>query len=362
MLTDESYIKLTLEIAKRGAGSVSPNPMVGCVIIKNDKIIGAGYHEKYGENHAEVNAIESAKESVEGAVLYVNLEPCCHEGKTPPCVDRIIKEKIKKVVVGTLDMNPIVSGKGIKKLKAAGIEVKAGVLEQECIDLNKFFFKYISRQMPYVTLKAAQTLDGRIADVSGQSRWISSLPSRKKVHMLRAKYDAVMVGTNTILKDDPKLNVRLVEGRNPKRVIIDAKLAVSLDHNIYFDNNVILITSNAAAGKKKKMFKKIMDKGIDVILTDSLDSGRMDLKTILKQLAEKNISSLLVEGGSRLYTSFIEENLFDDIALFISPKFLGAGLSTINDLGIRNMKDVYKLKINSFEKVGEDLFVELNKN
>lgn len=362
MLTDESYIKLTLEIAKRGAGSVSPNPMVGCVIIKNDKIIGAGYHERYGENHAEVNAIESAKESVEGAVLYVNLEPCCHEGKTPPCVDRIIKEKIKKVVIGTLDMNPIVSGKGIKKLKAAGIEVKAGVLEQECIDLNKFFFKYISRQMPYVTLKAAQTLDGRIADVSGQSRWISSLPSRKKVHMLRAKYDAVMVGTNTILKDDPKLNVRLIEGRNPVRVIIDAKLAVSLDHNIYFDNNIILITSNAAAGKKKKMYKKIIDKGIDVILTDSLDNGRVDMKTILKQLAERNISSLLVEGGSRLYTSFIEENLFDDIALFISPKFLGAGLSTINDLGIRSMKDVYKLKINAFEKVGDDLFLELNKN
>jgi diaminohydroxyphosphoribosylaminopyrimidine deaminase/5-amino-6-(5-phosphoribosylamino)uracil reductase len=362
LLTDESYIKLTLEIAKRGAGSVSPNPMVGCVIIKNDKIIGAGYHERYGENHAEVNAIESAKESVEGAVLYVNLEPCCHEGKTPPCVDRIIKEKIKKVVVGTLDMNPVVSGKGIKKLKAAGIEVKAGVLEQECIDLNKFFFKYISRQMPYVTLKAAQTLDGRIADVSGQSRWISSLPSRKKVHMLRAKYDAVMVGTNTILKDDPKLNVRLIEGRNPVRVIIDTKLAVSLDHNIYFDNNIILVTSNAAAAKKKKMYKKIVDKGIDVILIDSLDNGRVDLKTILKQLAERNISSLLVEGGSRLYTSFIDENLFDDIALFISPKLLGAGLSTINDLGIKSMKDVYKLKINSFEKVGDDLFLELNKN
>jgi len=362
LLTDESYIKLTLEIAKRGAGLVSPNPLVGCVIIKNDKIIGAGYHEKYGEKHAEVNAIESSKESVEGATLYVNLEPCCHEGKTPPCVDRIIKEKIKKVVVGTLDMNPIVSGKGIKKLKAAGIEVKTGVLEQECIELNKFFFKYISRQMPYVTLKAAQTLDGRIADVSGQSRWISSLPSRKKVHLLRAKYDAVMVGTNTILKDDPKLNVRLAEGRNPIRVVIDAKLSVGMDHNIYFDNNVILLTSKAAAEKKKKFIKKLMDKGIEIIFTDSFDNGRFDLKKVLKLLGSKNISSLLVEGGSKLYTSFITENLFDDIALFISPKFLGAGLSTINDLGIINMKDVYKLKINTFEKVGDDLFLELVKN
>lgn len=362
MLNDESYIKLTLEIAKRGVGCVSPNPLVGCVIIKNNNIIGAGFHEKYGCNHAEINAIESSKVSVEGATLYVNLEPCCHEGKTPPCVDRIIKEKIKKVVIGTLDMNPLVSGKGIKKLKAAGIEVKTGVLEKECAELNKFFFKFISKQTPYVTLKAAQTLDGKIADIHGQSRWLSSLPSRKKVHRLRAQYDAVMVGTNTISKDDPKLNVRLAEGRNPVRIIIDAKLSLGLDHNVFFDNNVIIIASNSVVSKKKKVIKEIQDKGIDIIFSDYIDNKKLNLDKILHLLAKKNITSLLVEGGSKIFTSFIKEDIFDDIALFITPKFLGSGLSGVSDLGIENMKDILKLKINSFEKIGDDMFLELIKN
>ncbi len=193
-MSDESYIKLAIEIAKKGIGSVSPNPLVGCVIVKNDKIISAGYHEKFGENHAEINAIEKAKESIEGATLYTNLEPCSHQGKTPPCVDKIIEKKIKKVVVGTNDMNPLVSGNGIRKLKSAGIDVKVGIMENECIELNRFFFKYITEKIPYITLKAAQTLDGRIADKSGDSKWISSIESRKYVHQLRACYDAVLVG------------------------------------------------------------------------------------------------------------------------------------------------------------------------
>ncbi len=191
-MTDESYIRLAIEIAKKGAGRVSPNPLVGAVVVKNERILGAGFHEKFGGKHAEINAIEKAKESIEGATLFVNLEPCSHYGKTPPCVDRIISEKIKRVVIGTLDMNPLTSGIGVKKLKSAGIDVKVGILENECIGLNKFFFKYITKKLPYVSLKSAQTIDGRIADKSGESAWISSLQSRKYVHSLRAQYDAVL--------------------------------------------------------------------------------------------------------------------------------------------------------------------------
>ena len=196
-MTDESYIQLALEIAKKGIGEVSPNPLVGCILVKDDRIIGAGYHEKFGANHAEINAIENAKELVEGSTLFINLEPCSHFGKTPPCVDKIIEKKIKRVVIGTLDMNPIVSGNGVKKLKSAGIEVKVGVLEKECVNLNKFFFKYITNKIPYISLKAAQTLDGKIADTKGRSQWISSMQSRKYVHHLRANYDAVLIGAGT---------------------------------------------------------------------------------------------------------------------------------------------------------------------
>lgn len=235
-MADESYIQLAIEIAKKGTGSVSPNPLVGCVIIKDNKIIGAGYHQKFGEEHAEINAINSSAESVEGSTLYVNLEPCSHHGKTPPCVDRIIKEKIKRVVIGTLDVNPLVSGNGVKALKKAGVDVKVGVLENECIELNKFFFKYITSKLPYVTLKAAQTLDGMIADKNKNSEWISSKESIKYVHWLRASYDAVLFGSDTAKIDNPKLTVRMVEGRNPYRVVLDSKLSLKTDLYLFKNN------------------------------------------------------------------------------------------------------------------------------
>ena len=245
-MTDESYIKLAIELAKKGIGKVSPNPLVGCVIIKDERIIGAGYHEKFGGNHAEINAINSARENLEGAALYINLEPCSHQGKTPPCVDKIIEKKIKRVVVGTLDMNPMISGAGVKKLKAAGIEVKVGLLEKECVELNKFFFKYITKKIPYVTLKVAQTIDGKIADTAGNSKWISSMVSRRRVHSLRTKYDAVLVGAGTVVSDDPSLTVRLTEGRNPKRIILDSNLDLTSEYKIIRNNpdkNLIVVTS-----------------------------------------------------------------------------------------------------------------------
>jgi len=362
-LADESYIQLTIEIAKKGEGSVSPNPLVGCVIIKDNRIIGAGYHQKFGEDHAEINAINSSAESLEGSTLYVNLEPCSHHGKTPPCVDRIIKEKIKKVVIGTLDINPLISGNGVKALKKAGIDVKVGVLEKECIELNKFFFKYITNQIPYVTLKAAQTLDGMVADKNNYSEWISSSESRKYVHWLRSRYDAVLIGFETARKDNPKLTVRMIEGRNPYRIVLDSNLKLKSDLNLFkinSDNKTIVITSEENKSKLKKInhLEKI---GVKVLFVREDDNGRLVLKSILKELAKLQIISLLVEGGSKIYSSFLKQNLFDDIYLFTSPKILGSGLKTFSELKSNKLNDAVKLNIRQTQKIGDDLLIELVK-
>jgi len=360
-LTDESYIKLSIELAKKGMGKVSPNPLVGCVIIKDERIIGAGYHEKFGGNHAEVNAINSARENLEGASLYINLEPCSHQGKTPPCVDKIIEKKIKRVVVGTLDMNPMISGAGVKKLKAAGVEVKVGLLEKECVELNKFFFKYITKKIPYVTLKAAQTIDGKIADTAGNSKWISSIASRRRVHSLRTKYDAVLVGAGTVLSDDPSLTVRLTEGRNPKRIILDSNLDLTSEYKIIRNNpdkNLIVVTSKKSISKKRRI-KKLNSLGAKVLFARENKNGMINLKSAMLELAKNEIASVLVEGGSEIYTSFVRENLFDNIVLFISPKILGPGLSFVNAFGKGTLKNALKVKFVKVETIDEDLLVEL---
>lgn len=362
-MNDETYIQLTLEIAKRGSGFVSPNPMVGCVITKNNKIIGAGYHQKYGENHAEINAINSAVEPLEGSTLYVNLEPCSHFGHTPPCVDKIIESKIKRVVIGTLDVNPLVSGKGVKKLKKAGIDVKVGVLEKECTELNKFFFKYITRKIPYVTLKIAQTLDGKIADDFHNSQWITCSDSRKMVHSLRSYYDAVLIGRNTAETDNPLLTVRLTEGRNPWRVVLDSDLKLNTDLRLFkqnADGKTILFTSNESISKKNKI-KKLSDLGVRIIFVKKNGNGNLNLKSVLKELGILEITSLLVEGGSEIFSSFMIQNLFDDILLFISPKLLGSGIYAFNSIRINDLKKAYKLKIKHSEATGEDILLELTK-
>jgi len=362
-LADESYIQLTIEIAKKGEGNVSPNPLVGCVIIKDNRIIGAGYHQKFGEDHAEINAINSSAESLEGSTLYVNLEPCSHFGKTPPCVDRIIKEKVKRVIIGTLDINPLVSGNGVKALKKAGIEVKVGILEKECIELNKFFFKFITNMLPYVTLKAAQTLDGMIADKNNYSEWISSSESRKYVHWLRARYDAVLIGSETARIDNPKLTVRMVEGRNPYRVVLDSSLKLKSDLNLFksnSDNKTIVITSEKNKSKLKKI-NQLEKLGVKVLFAKSDTYGRIKLKSVLKEIVKLQISSILVEGGSKIYSSFLKEKLFDDIFLFVSPKILGNGLKTFSELKSNKLSDAAKLNIRRTQKIGDDLLIELFK-
>jgi diaminohydroxyphosphoribosylaminopyrimidine deaminase/5-amino-6-(5-phosphoribosylamino)uracil reductase len=359
-VTDESYIKLTLEIAKKGIGFVSPNPLVGAVLVKEGKIIGAGYHQKYGEAHAEVNAINSASESVEGATLFVNLEPCSHFGKTPPCVDALLESKIKKVVIGTLDMNPIVCGNGIQKLKDNGVEVKVGILENECVELNKFFFKNVTKKTPYVTLKSAITIDGKIADASFQSKWITSTASRKQVHKLRNEYDAVLIGANTVNKDDPQLTVRLVEGRNPKRIILDPNLKSCIDRKIFHsEKNVLLVTS--VEKKNSPKVKALQELGVKILFARTDEQKQFRLKTVLKKIGDENITSILVEGGAKVYNSFIKENLFDEMQIFIAPKLLGSGIQFLSDFGIKEMSKARKLSLHSFEKYDDDLLLNLRK-
>lgn len=362
-MSDESFLQLTIEIAKKGEGSVSPNPLVGCVITKNNKIIGAGYHQKFGEEHAEINAINSATESLEGSTLFVNLEPCSYYGKTPPCVDRIIKEKIKRIVIGTLDINPLVSGNGAKALKKAGIEVKVGVLEKECLELNKFFFKYISKKLPYVTIKAAQTLDGLIADMNNYSEWISSEQSRKYVHSLRAKYDAVLIGSETARMDNPKLTVRMVEGRNPFKIILDSKLNLNPDLNVFKmnkDKKTILVTLDYNVAKKNKI-KKFEQLGVKVIFVKKNHTGRVHLKSALKEIGKIGIASVLVEGGAKVFSSFVKQDLFDELMLFISPKILGNGVKTFSELSSSNLESAFKLKLKSSDIFGEDVLLHFVK-
>jgi len=288
------------------------------------------------------------------------LEPCSHFGKTPPCVDALLESKIKKVVIGTLDMNPLVCGSGIQKLKENGIEVKVGILENECIELNKFFFKNVTKKTPYVTLKAAITIDGKIADGSYQSKWISSIASRKQVHKLRAEYDSVLIGANTVNKDDPQLSVRLVEGRNPKRIILDPQLKSCIERKIFHsEKNVLLITS--VEKKDTVKVKTLKNLGVNFLFVKTDEMKQFHLKTVLKKMSDQNIASILVEGGAKVYNAFIKENLFDEMQIFIAPKLLGNGIQFLSDFGIKEMSKARKLIIHSFEKYDEDLLLNLRK-
>ncbi len=362
-MTDEEYIKLAISIAKKGSGKVSPNPMVGCVIVKNGKIIGKGYHKKYGEHHAEINAINSAVTSIKNSTVYVTLEPCSIYGNTPPCTERLIKEKVKRVVIGTKDPNPLVNGKGIAILKKANIDVSLGVKENECKKLNKFFNKYISESIPYITLKAAVTLDGKIADEKGNSKWISSIQSRKLVHKLRSEYDAVLIGYNTFKKDNPSLDVRLVKGRNPHKIILDSKLRIDTNSNVFNsikEEKIIIIT----AVENKNNFKKInvlKNAGAKILFIKKNNDGFLNLKMILKQLAKMKITSVLVEGGSKVFNSFIKQNLFDELLLFVSPKIMGKGLSWAGDFNIGNIKKTLNFEIIENKKIADDILIKIKK-
>jgi diaminohydroxyphosphoribosylaminopyrimidine deaminase/5-amino-6-(5-phosphoribosylamino)uracil reductase len=354
--SDELFMLECLALAHRGAGMVSPNPMVGCVIVKNGKVIGRGYHGRFGGPHAEVEAIGSARGSVRGATLYVNLEPCNFHGKTPPCTDLIIRSGIARVVAGVRDPNPRVSGKGMRALQQAGVVVRTGVLEEECRRFNEFFFKYIRSGVPFVTLKIAQSLDGKIASLEGGPRWITGLKSRKYVHALRSHYDAVLVGAGTVKTDNARLTVRHVRGRNPVRVVLDGNFSSSERAAVFSRSKggrAILIAGKHSIARHRRKAEILRKKGVVLLGLTAGAKGKIRLNRVLRALGSLGIASLLVEGGASVFRSFVDVGACDKMLIFASPRIYGKGIEPFAAIrrGIR-------LENPSFRAVGEDILVE----
>ncbi len=349
------FMERAIELAKKGEGYVSPNPLVGAVIVKNGRIIGEGRHKKYGTNHAEVNAFESAKEDTAGAEMYVTLEPCSHYGHTPPCAKAIIEHGIKKVYIGSDDPNPLVAGRGIKMLKDAGIEVVTGVMKKECDALNSIFFKYITTKLPYVVLKSAMTLDGKIATYTGDSKWVSNEGSRLTVQRMRHALKGIMVGINTVLKDDPRLNCRIEGGVDPIKIIVDSRLRTPLKANVLKGGECIIAAAEGCDNEKKKALEAV---GARVIVTKQND-GRVDLKELMKRLGELKIDSILLEGGGTLNYSMLENGLIDKAVFFIAPKLIGGrdAVTPIEGKGIELMKDAVMLENISIRSIEGDILI-----
>ncbi|MDD4803158.1 MAG: bifunctional diaminohydroxyphosphoribosylaminopyrimidine deaminase/5-amino-6-(5-phosphoribosylamino)uracil reductase RibD [Syntrophomonas sp.] len=336
-----------LQLASQGRGRTSPNPMVGAVIAHNDRLLGEGYHHKAGTPHAEIHALNEAGQQSWGATLYVTLEPCSHFGRTPPCVDAVINAGIKRVVIAVADPNPCVAGQGIARLKEAGIEVELGLMKQEAYRLNEVFFKYIKTGNPFVALKTAMTLDGKIAAASGDSKWITGEDSRHYVHQLRDIYDAIMVGIGTVLKDDPRLNTRLetADRKNPVRVIIDSHLDLPLTSNIArtcHEQRTLVFCSRTSDAKRKS---ELQSQGAEIIDLD-METNLVPLEKVLPILGKLGICSLLVEGGGEINAYLLENELIDKAYWFISPKIIGGrqSLSPIGGKGIEYMQDARELK------------------
>ncbi|MBI4727185.1 bifunctional diaminohydroxyphosphoribosylaminopyrimidine deaminase/5-amino-6-(5-phosphoribosylamino)uracil reductase RibD [candidate division TA06 bacterium] len=358
---DTKYMAQSLALAARAGGRTCPNPMVGAVLVNNGKIVGQGYHQKAGMPHAEIEALAQAGEQAKGATLYVTLEPCNHHGRTPPCTEAIIRAGIKKVVYATEDPNPVVSGGGHKTLTENGIETIGGVMEKEAVKLNEVYFKYMKSGLPFVTLKLAVSLDGRIAMSQGTTTSLSGDEARRYVHSLRLAHEAVMVGANTVVADDPQLTVRLVdnpESKQPTRFITDGKLSLSLDSKVLTDGQAktIVVTTSAADQDKKK---KIEAKGIDVWTIGKDAKGYVDLKALLHQMGLDEYCSLLVEGGGKLAASFLKLGLVDKIAMIYTPNIIGAqGVAAVGELEITELKDAFKLRDMDCRMLGQDVLIE----
>ncbi len=355
------FMKIALELAKERKGLTHPNPTVGAVIVKDGKILGKGAHKKAGMPHAEIEAINDALNNgynLEGSTIYITLEPCCHYGKTPPCTDAIIRHKIKNVVVATLDPNPLVAGKGLKVLQDKGINVYTGLLEKEAKKLNEDFFIAIKKKRPFVHLKIAQTIDGKIATYTGSSKWITNEKSREYAHLLRKQSSAIMVGVSTVLKDNPSLTVRYVETeRQPVRVLIDKDLKTPRNFNIFNNQaKTIVFVSESIDEEKLKAYKSSHIEFIKL----PLFNNKFRLSDILNELYKRDIIHLLVEGGSNLITQFVRENLFDKLSVFVAPKIIGKeGISSLGKLEIDDISKSINLKREKVRLFDEDIYIEL---
>ena len=381
-------MRAALRLAKKGLGRTSPNPCVGAVVVRGGNIIGRGWHKKAGLPHAEVIALNMAGDRARGADLYVTLEPCTHLGRTPPCVDAIIRAGVKRVFIGCKDPNPRVKGKGIRKLERAGIKVASGILKEELLSINEAYEKYITTGLPFVILKLATTLDGKIATKTGESKWITSIDARRYVHRLRSIVDCVMVGSATVIRDNPSLTVRLTRGRNPARAVVDSQLKIPLDSNFFSGTGNLPLRETSShllplpAGERacpgldpwegvrgkifvfttvnanKKKIKLIEEKGAGVIVVPSAKEG-VSLKAVMREFGKREITSVMIEGGARLSAWALTQGVVDKVVFFIAPLILGGeGVSSVGDLGVMRLEKAFKIKDIKTKRVGGDIMVE----
>ncbi|WP_342669543.1 bifunctional diaminohydroxyphosphoribosylaminopyrimidine deaminase/5-amino-6-(5-phosphoribosylamino)uracil reductase RibD [Desulfovirgula thermocuniculi] len=357
---DRYFMQMALDLARRGLGRTSPNPMVGAVVVKEGRVVGRGYHARAGAPHAEVNALREAGEQARGATLYVNLEPCCHYGRTGPCTEAILAAGVKRVVAAMEDPNPLVSGRGLERLRRAGVEVTVGVMEEEARRLNEVFIKYITTRRPFVVLKAAMSLDGKIATRTGESRWITGPEARLAAHRLRDRYDAVLVGINTVLRDDPSLTTRLPggEGRDPVRVVVDSLARIPLHARLLTQKSpaptIVAVTERAPAEK----LRRLEEAGAQVLVIPG--GPRVDLAALMEELGRREITSVLVEGGGEVHASFLEGRLADKVVWFIAPLIIGGRKAPgpVGGEGFAWLGEAVRLRDVSLARCGEDLCLE----
>lgn len=355
----EIYMRRAIELARQGIGRTSPNPMVGAVIVNEGRIVGEGWHKKAGTAHAEIHALNNAGPLAKGATVYVTLEPCSHYGRTGPCAIALIEAGVSKVVVAMTDPNPLVSGKGIAILRESGIEVEEGLLSSEAAKLNESFIKWISTGIPFIAVKTAVTLDGKIATVAGESQWITGSSARQKVHSLRDRYDAILVGIGTVLADNPKLTTRLPSGgKNPIRIIVDSRGRAPLNANVVCDqqaHTIIAVTENAPSER----IQALSNSGVEVIITSTGPNGGVCMGELFKKLGERKITSILVEGGAAINGTLLVEKLIDKVYWFIAPKLVGGSSAPgpIGGRGITALADAALLEDIVTESIGSDLFI-----
>ncbi len=352
---DERFMRIALDLARKGEGETNPNPIVGAVVVKDGHILGEGYHHSLGGPHAEVFALDEAGDAARGATLYVTLEPCSHHGKTPPCTERIIAAKIARVIIACRDPNPLVNGHGIERIRAAGIEVTEGVLEEEARRANEIFFKFITTGRPFVQLKLAESLDGKIATRTGDAKWISGADSRVEVHRLRRRFAAVLVGVGTVVSDDPRLTVRHVAGTDPLRIVLDGRGRIPLAATLLREEGRTIVVTATMAREKEEA---LLSLGTEVWRPPG-NEGNIDLLAFLQRLGEENIDSLLVEGGGETAAAFLEASLVDKVAFFIAPILIGGrdAIPTVGGAGAKQVSEALHLKRVEIERIGEDLLV-----
>lgn len=351
-MIDKKFMEQALDLAKLGEGWTSPNPMVGAVIVKNGQIIGKGFHEKFGGNHAEVNAIKSAKENCDGAEIYISLEPCSHHGKTPPCIEAIIKAGIKKVVFAAKDPNLSSINKSERILKKAGINVESGVLEATAKKINEQYFYFHENQKPFIALKFASSLDGKLATNTNDSKWITNETARKKARYLRSKYQAILVGAKTVIEDDPHLGSRQKNKKDPLRIILDSTLSTNPKSQVYRDENVIIFCTKQADDQKIKNFEKT---GIKVINTHK---SKISVEYLVRELKKLNVISVLVEGGGKVLGSFLDSQQFNRVYAFYAPIIVGGDKSTsISGTGFNTIEESPRLKNTQLELLGDNFLL-----